>query len=59
MAVKKLRTPRLPESLSTTALATDYSALEAELSHAPEGEPQYEDNWADLYDDEGTEEEPA
>ncbi len=38
--------------------ATDYSALEAELGHkSTEDGPDYEDKWADLYDDE--DEEPA
>jgi len=56
---QKAKNTKVARELKYFSPATDYSALEAELSHVPAGETQYEDKWADLYDDEETEEEQA
>ena len=56
---QKAKNTKVARELKYFSPATDYSAHQAELSLAPEVEPQYEDKWADLYDDEETEEEPA
>jgi hypothetical protein len=56
---QKAKNTKVARELKYFSPATDYSALEAELSHLPVSEPDYEDRWADLYDDEDTEEEKA
>jgi len=56
---QKAKNTKVARELKYFSPATDYSALEAELSKVTEGAPQYEDKWSDLYDDEETEEEPA
>ena len=50
---QKAKNTKVARELKYFSPATDYSALEAELStkSGDEGD-QYEDKWADLYDDE-------
>ena len=55
---QKAKNTKVARELKYYSPATDYSALEAELGHKnPEDGPDYEDKWADLYEDE--EEEPV
>jgi len=56
---QKAKNTKVARELKYFSPATDYSALQAELSKAPEGESQYEDKWAGLYEDDETEEEQA
>ncbi|QKJ25811.1 DUF3073 domain-containing protein [Aquiluna borgnonia] len=53
---QKAKNTKVARELKYYSPATDYSALEAELS-TKSGDDQYEDKWADLYEDD--EEEPA
>ena len=52
---QKAKNTKVARELKYFSPATDYSALEAELSHKSEDGDQYEDKWADLYDDEDEE----
>jgi hypothetical protein len=52
---QKAKNTKVARELKYYSPATDYSALEAELSHKSEDGEQYEDKWADLYDDEDEE----
>ncbi len=55
---QKAKNTKVARELKYYSPDTDYSALEAELGHkSAEDGPDYEDKWADLYDDE--DEEPA
>jgi hypothetical protein len=55
---QKAKNTKVARELKYYSPATDYTALEAELGHkSTEDGPDYEDKWADLYDDE--DEEPA
>ena len=48
---QKAKNTKVARELKYFSPATDYNALEAELAtNSPE--PDYEDKWADLYDDE-------
>ena len=50
---QKAKNTKVARELKYYSPATDYSALEAELSSSSSNEnPDYEDKWADLYDDE-------
>jgi hypothetical protein len=50
---QKAKNTKVARELKYFSPSTDYSALEAELaSKAASEEPDYEDKWADLYDDE-------
>jgi hypothetical protein len=50
---QKAKNTKVARELKYFSPATDYSALEAELSHSTSDQtPDYEDKWADLYDDE-------
>jgi Protein of unknown function (DUF3073) len=56
---QKAKNTKVARELKYFSPATDYSALEAELAHSnPDATPDYEDKWADLYEDED-EDEPA
>ena len=49
---QKAKNTKVARELKYFSPSTDYSALEAELaSKAASEEPDYEDKWADLYDD--------
>jgi hypothetical protein len=52
---QKAKNTKVARELKYYSPATDYSALEAELSHKSEDGEQYEDKWADLYADEDEE----
>ncbi len=52
---QKAKNTKVARELKYYSPATDYSALEAELSHKSEDGEQYEDKWADLYEDEDEE----
>jgi len=54
---QKAKNTKVARELKYYSPATDYSALEAELSHADSQGVVYEDKWADLYDDESEDEE--
>lgn len=50
---QKAKNTKVARELKYFSPATDYSALEAELSKkAADDNNDYEDKWADLYDDE-------
>jgi hypothetical protein len=50
---QKAKHTKVARELKYFSPSTDYSALEKELTKAPgAGEPDYEDKWADLYEDE-------
>ncbi|MFM1995314.1 MAG: hypothetical protein RLZZ610_831 [Actinomycetota bacterium] len=54
---QKAKHTKVARELKYFSPSTDYSALEKELtSTSSSTEPEYEDKWADLYDDEETEE---
>ena len=55
---QKAKHTKVARELKYFSPSTDYSALEKELT-APSGsaEPDYEDKWPDLYEDEEAEEE--
>jgi hypothetical protein len=54
---QKAKHTKVARELKYFSPSTDYSALEKELTKAPGStEPDYEDKWADLYSDEGDEE---
>ena len=53
---QKAKNTKVARELKYFSPATDYSALEAELSTSEDSD-QYVDKWADLYDDEEDEEE--
>ena len=57
---QKAKHTKVARELKYFSPSTDYSALEKELT-TPSGsaEPDYEDKWADLYDEEEGEEESA
>jgi hypothetical protein len=57
---QKAKHTKVARELKYFSPSTDYSALEKELT-APssQAEPDYEDKWAELYDDEEGEEESA
>jgi hypothetical protein len=48
---QKAKNTKVARELKYFSPATDYNALEAELATSAK-EPDYEDKWADLYDDE-------
>jgi hypothetical protein len=49
---QKAKHTKVARELKYYSPSTDYSALEKELTNKPQEEPEYEDKWADLYDDE-------
>ena len=50
---QKAKHTKVARELKYFSPSTDYSALEKELTKAPGStEPDYEDTWADLYEDE-------
>ena len=52
---QKAKHTKVARELKYFSPSTDYSALEKELTAAPgSNEPDYEDKWADLYEDEET-----
>ena len=54
---QKAKHTKVARELKYFSPSTDYSALEKELTQAPaSAEPDYEDKWADLYEDEDSEE---
>lgn len=54
---QKAKHTKVARELKYFSPSTDYSALEKELtSSSSTSEPEYEDKWADLYDDEESEE---
>jgi hypothetical protein len=54
---QKAKHTKVARELKYFSPSTDYSALEKELTQAPAStEPDYEDKWADLYEDEEVEE---
>jgi hypothetical protein len=54
---QKAKHTKVARELKYFSPSTDYSALEKELTKAPgSNEPEYEDKWADLYEDEEAEE---
>jgi hypothetical protein len=56
---QKAKHTKVARELKYFSPSTDYSALEKELTTtSSSAEPDYEDKWADLYDDEEGEEEP-
>jgi hypothetical protein len=48
---QKAKNTKVARELKYYSPATDYNALEAELA-TNSAEPDYEDKWADLYEDE-------
>ena len=57
---QKAKHTKVARELKYFSPSTDYSALEKELTATPSnGEPEYEDKWADLYDNEDSEEDSA
>ena len=57
---QKAKHTKVARELKYFSPSTDYSALEKELTSTPKsGEPEYEDKWADLYEDEDSEEDSA
>jgi hypothetical protein len=55
---QKAKNTKVARDLKYFSPSTDYSALEAELSHkSPDENVEYIDKWADLYDDEAEESE--
>jgi hypothetical protein len=48
---QKAKNTKVARELKYYSPATDYNALEAELATGAK-EPDYEDKWADLYEDE-------
>jgi hypothetical protein len=55
---QKAKHTKVARELKYFSPSTDYSALEKELTKpSGQAEPDYEDKWADLYDDEEGEEE--
>ncbi len=54
---QKAKHTKVARELKYFSPSTDYSALEKELTKpSGQSEPDYEDKWADLYDDEEGEE---
>jgi hypothetical protein len=54
---QKAKHTKVARELKYFSPSTDYSALEKELTKAPgSNEPEYEDKWSDLYEDEEVEE---
>ena len=54
---QKAKNTKVARELKYFSPNTDLTALEKELGHVEaSGEPDYEDKWADLYDDEDDEE---
>jgi hypothetical protein len=57
---QKAKHTKVARELKYFSPSTDYSALEKELTSTPgSAEPDYEDKWADLYEDEEAEEDSA
>ena len=57
---QKAKHTKVARELKYFSPSTDYSALEKELTSSnSSGEPEYEDKWADLYEDEDSEEDSA
>ena len=56
---QKAKNTKVARELKYYSPSTDYSALQAELSHKSDSEPDYEDKWADLYEDDEEEESSA
>jgi hypothetical protein len=57
---QKAKHTKVARELKYYSPSTDYSALEKELtSKSDSSEPDYEDKWADLYNDEEDEEDPV
>ena len=57
---QKAKHTKVARELKYFSPSTDYSALEKELTKAPGStEPDYEDKWADLYEDEEPQEDQA
>jgi hypothetical protein len=57
---QKAKHTKVARELKYFSPSTDYSALEKELTQAPgSNEPEYEDKWADLYEDEESQEDEA
>jgi hypothetical protein len=57
---QKAKHTKVARELKYFSPSTDYSALEKELTKAPGlTEPDYEDKWADLYEDEEPQEDQA
>ena len=55
---QKAKHTKVARELKYFSPSTDYSALEKELTTtSSQAEPDYEDKWADLYDEEEGEEE--
>ena len=53
---QKAKNTKVARELKYFSPATDFTSLEAELATKADSEEQYEDKWADLYDDEATDE---
>ena len=54
---QKAKNTKVARELKYFSPSTDYNALEKELAaKAKTDEPEYEDKWADLYEDEDEEE---
>jgi hypothetical protein len=54
---QKAKHTKVARELKYFSPNTDLTALEKELGHVEaNGEPEYEDKWADLYDDEDEDE---
>jgi hypothetical protein len=57
---QKAKHTKVARELKYFSPSTDYSALEKELtSTSSSTEPEYEDKWADLYEDEEPQEDEA
>jgi hypothetical protein len=57
---QKAKHTKVARELKYFSPSTDYSALEKELtSTSSSSEPEYEDKWADLYEDEEPQEDQA
>lgn len=49
---QKAKNTKVARELKYFSPNTDLTALQAELATSSNGEPEYEDKWADLYPDE-------
>ncbi|MFM1973344.1 MAG: hypothetical protein RLZZ345_428 [Actinomycetota bacterium] len=53
---QKAKNTKVARELKYFSPNTDLNALEREIGTSNNEEPEYEDKWADLYDDEATDE---
>ena len=56
---QKAKHTKVARELKYFSPSTDLTALEKEIGHPSDTDDQYVDKWADLYDDEDSEEEES